>query len=144
MIERLALVLSLTLVAVAVYYGLRSLHLRRMSAAGGYSQPALLYFRSDSCAVCPAQGRVVDGLATQWGNRLRVERIDAEREADTAARYAVFSLPTTILVDSDGHVRHVNYGLADAPKLQRQLADLIGPLRSSQPSGGSTVVESSV
>ncbi len=142
MIERLALVLLLSLAAVAVYHGLRALHLRRMSATVGHGQPALLYFRSDTCAVCPAQGRVVDSLATQWSGRLKIERIDAEREPETAARYAVFSLPTTILVDSDGRVRHVNYGLADATKLQRQLSDVLGPPRLPQPSGGATMVES--
>jgi len=142
MIERLALVLLLSLAAVALYHGLRALHLRRMSATGGHTQPSLLYFRSDTCAVCPTQGRIVDSLAAQWDGRLHVERIDAEREPETAARYAVFSLPTTILVDSDGRVRHVNYGLADASKLQRQLSDVLSPQRLPQPSGGSTVVES--
>ena len=142
MIERFALVLILSLAAVAVYYGLRYWHVRRMSTAGSNGQPALLYFRSDTCAVCPAQGRVVDGLAAQWDERLRIERIDAEREPEMAARYAVFSLPTTILVDGDGRVRHINYGLADAFKLQRQLSDMLGPQRLPQPAGGTTVVES--
>jgi thioredoxin-like negative regulator of GroEL len=84
---------------------------------------------------------VVDGLAAQWDGRLRIERIDAERQPEEAARYAVFSLPTTVLVDGDGRVRHVNYGLADASKLQRQLVDVLGPQRS-QPTSGATVVES--
>ena len=86
-------------------------------------KPTLLYFRSDSCAVCPTQGRYVDQLAAQWAD-LTIERIDAERDPDTAARYRVFSLPTTVLIDGRGQVRHVNYGLTDVHKLGRQLARL--------------------
>ena len=48
-----------------------------------------------------------------------------ERDPDTATRYSVFTLPTTVLVDADGRVRHVNYGLTDANKLGRQLAEVV-------------------
>jgi thioredoxin 1 len=124
-IERLALVLALSVVAVVAYYALRHAHMRRIQpAVGSAGLPALLYFKGDSCAACPAQGRVVDQLAAQWADRLRVERIDAERNPETAAGYSVFTLPTTILVGGDGRVRHVNYGLTDARKLARQLESL--------------------
>ena len=122
MLERLALVLVLAAAGVTVYALLRQLHLRRMPAVAA-AGPTLLYFRGDSCAVCPTQGRYVDQLAAQWAD-LTIERIDAERDPDTAARYRVFSLPTTVLIDGRGQVRHVNYGLTDAHKLGRQLAQL--------------------
>ena len=124
MIERLALVLVLTAAAVGAYYLFRQLHMRRMEPAPVTGRPTLLYFRSDSCAVCPTQGRFVDQLAAQWDGRVAVQRVDAERDPDTAARYRVMTLPTTVLVDADGRVRHVNYGLTDAQKLGRQLASL--------------------
>ena len=122
MLERLALVLVLAAAGVAAYALLRQLHLRQMPAVAAV-EPTLLYFRSDSCAVCPTQGRYVDQLAAQWAD-LTIERIDAERDPETAARYRVFSLPTTVLIDGRGQVRHVNYGLTDAHKLGRQLAQL--------------------
>ena len=123
MLERIALVLVLVVVAVVAYALLRRLHMRRMQVAVAVARPALLYFRADSCAVCPAQGRYVDEVARQWAD-LTIERIDAERDPETAARYRVFSLPTTVLIDGRGQVRHVNYGLTDAHKLGRQLAQL--------------------
>ena len=123
MLERLALVLVLAAAGVAAYALLRQLHMRRMQPAAAAGRPMLLYFRSDTCAVCPTQGRYVDQLAAQWGD-LTIERVDAERDPDTAAHYRVFTLPTTVLLDSRGQVRHVNYGLTDAHKLGRQLAQL--------------------
>ena len=123
MLERLALVLVLAAAGVAAYALLRQLHMRRMQPAAVAGRPTLLYFRSDTCAVCPTQGRFVDELAGQSGD-VTIERVDAERDPDTAARYRVFTLPTTVLLDGRGQVRHVNYGLTDAHKLGRQLAQL--------------------
>lgn len=132
MIERLALVVFLTVAAAGAYHALRALHVRRMRpSAAGEGVPALLYFRSDSCAVCPTQGRFVDQLATQWDDRVRVEWVDAERDPETASRYNVFTLPTTIWIDGDGRVRQVNYGLTDAGKLGRQAAELLEQSRDA-------------
>ena len=120
-IERLALVIVLAIFCGATYYGLR-LHIRRMNRLTPAQPPTLLYFRGDSCAVCPAQTRAIDQLASLWPDSLQIERIDAEHDMETAARYSVFTLPTTIWIDGDGRVRRVNYGLADADKLGRQLS----------------------
>jgi thiol-disulfide isomerase/thioredoxin len=125
-IERLAILLAVSLAAAGAYYALRALHTSRIRPRlpeGGL--PALLYFRSDMCAACPTQGRAIDQLSAQWDGQLRVERIDAEREPETAARYGVFTLPTTIWLDGRGHVRQINYGLTRADKLGQQAATLI-------------------
>lgn len=128
MIERIALVILLSIALVAAYYGLRHWHVRRMRPLHAVAtSPTLLYFRGDHCAVCPTQERAIHQLTTQWTGELHIERIDAEREAETAARYSVFTLPTTIWLDNKGQVRQVNYGLADAGKLERQAAELVIP-----------------
>lgn len=124
-IERAAFVLAFMAVAVAAGAILRLIHLRRIAPASEVTGlPALLFFQSESCAACPAQGRIIDQLAAQWHDRLRVERIDAERDPETAARYSVFTLPTTVVVDGEGRPRQVNYGLTDANKLGRQLENI--------------------
>lgn len=133
MLERIALLVLFAIIGYGAYRVLRLVHMRRMSqahalqpvAAGATGTPTMLYFRGDSCAVCPAQSRYVDQVAQSWDGRVAIRRIDAEREPDTASRYGVFSLPTTILVDAGGHVREVNYGLIDAHKLGRQVQALV-------------------
>lgn len=120
MIERLLLTL-LFIGAGALLYGvLRSGHVRRMNRHGRFAaagQPTLLYFRGDGCPACPAQARYLAQLA----GRVAIRTIDAEAEPETAVRYGVFTLPTTILVDAAGAVRDVNYGLTNTQKLARQL-----------------------
>jgi thioredoxin-like negative regulator of GroEL len=127
MIERLFVILFLALVSIVAFQGLRFVHVRRIAQAADRRSrqvPTLLYFHSDSCAACPMQGRALDQLAKTWDGRLAIERIDAEREPEKATRYGIFSLPTTILIDTAGQVRQVNYGLTHAAKLERQLAIL--------------------
>lgn len=126
MLERILLVIALSAALAAGFYVLRYWHVRRMPPVhAGVTSPTLLYFRGDHCAICPTQERIIDQLRAAWEGDLPVERIDAERDPETAARYNVFSLPTTIWLDGEGHVRKVNYGLADAAKLGRQASELV-------------------
>lgn len=123
MLERMLMTTGLILLGVAAFLLLRYLHLRgasRAAVAGG--KPAVLYFRSDTCAPCATQGRFLQQLLAEFGDRIVVEKVDAVEEADKAARYGVFTLPTTLIVDAAGQVRHANYGLADTRKLATQLA----------------------
>jgi hypothetical protein len=95
----------------------------RSKAVGVSAAPAIdpyiLYFTGDNCTVCrthqePALARL-DGV--------RIDKVDAVADRILADRFHVYTLPTTVVMASDGRAVHVNYGYAAAPKLQRQLAD---------------------
>ncbi|MCP5099000.1 MAG: thioredoxin family protein [Chloroflexi bacterium] len=88
--------------------------------------PTLLYFRSDSCAACPTQGQFVSQLAQEWNGRLAIRKIDTDDEPETARRYGVMTLPTTIILDSVGIVKDINYGVTNTQKLNKQVASLVG------------------
>jgi hypothetical protein len=88
-------------------------------SAAPASDPYILYFTGENCSVCrthqePALARL-DGV--------RIDKVDAVAERTLADQFHVYTLPTTVVMASDGHAVHVNYGYAAAPKLQRQLAD---------------------
>lgn len=134
MIERLALVILLVGAVTAAYYLFRMAHVRRMQPAVAESTvPTLLYFRSDTCAVCPTQGRYVDEVAANWGDYLRIQTIDATLEGELTSKFQVFTLPTTILLDKQGNVSAVNYGLTDSGKLARQMRGVIELTQPAQP-----------
>ena len=86
------------------------------------SVPTLLYFCADFCASCKLQQTpIIDNLATKLGASIAVRYYDATEHPDLASRYKVLTLPTTVVLDSQGHVAHINYGLASQAKLEAQL-----------------------
>ena len=128
MVERLFLSLVIALLVVATFLILRRLQQRRASrqlaAMAAGSRPAILYFRSDHCAPCEAQSHHLRQLEHDLGERLAIREIDAERESDLAARYGIITLPTTLVTDRRGKVKHINYGLAVTATLARQLENV--------------------
>lgn len=104
----------------------RSARARRsaLNAAGvPASEPYILYFTGDGCTVCRThQEPALAKLAS-----VRVDKVDAIAERELAERFRVYTLPTTVVMSSAGKALHVNYGYADAPKLQRQLAEARTP-----------------
>ena len=124
MIERLLLSLLLITAAFVAYQLFVQRHRSRVEA-GPAGEPRLLYFRSSQCPPCVTQARYLEQLPSQVRDRVAIQKIDADRESDAAARYGVFTLPTTLLLDREGSIRHINYGLTDARKLARQLESIL-------------------
>ncbi len=135
MTERLLLALAICLLGVSVYAIYRGQHMTgitrlvtvRSDGSIGRAQPRLLYFRSDSCGPCVAQARYLEHVQAEFEGAVTVEKIDADVDWDRAARYGIFTLPTTILIDANGTVRHINYGLTDARKLTKQVRNVVEP-----------------
>jgi hypothetical protein len=83
------------------------------------SEPYILYFTGEGCTVCRThQEPALARLGT-----VRVDKVDAISDRTLADQFHVYTLPTTVVMSSEGRALHVNYGYAPAPKLERQLAD---------------------
>jgi hypothetical protein len=92
------------------------------ATAQAASEPYILYFTGDGCTVCrthqePALARL---------GPVRIDKVDAIAERTLADRFHVYTLPTTVVMSSEGRALNVNYGYAAAPKLERQLAEARG------------------
>jgi thiol-disulfide isomerase/thioredoxin len=125
MVERLLFTAGLFLLGFALLAALRQAHGRRASSLTfARHRPALLYFSGEHCAACVTQSKILQQVEASWPGRLAIETINAEVEVEKAGRYGVFTLPTTLVLDPAGVVRHINYGLADAHKLVKQLESI--------------------
>ncbi|HEX9114988.1 MAG TPA: thioredoxin family protein, partial [Anaerolineae bacterium] len=78
---------------------------------------------TSTCVPCTVQGRYLEQVQHDFAGRVAVEKIDAEVEAERASQFGIFTVPTTLIVDPAGRVRHINYGLTDARKLAHQIED---------------------
>jgi len=121
---------GIVVLAAAILETLRSARARRVArlATGApASEPYILYFTGDGCTVCrthqePALARL---------GAVRIDKVDAIAERQLADRFQVYTLPTTVVMSSEGKALHVNYGYAPAPKLEQQLAEARGNLRAA-------------
>jgi thiol-disulfide isomerase/thioredoxin len=122
MFERLMLVLALVFFGLSIFAFVKGLHVLGVSRlAPARTRPTLLYFESDSCGPCVVQARYLEQVQVDFAQRVKIEKIDAVAEQEKAARYGIFRVPATLIIDRQGRVRHINYGLADARKLAQQL-----------------------
>ena len=124
MLERILIAVALIGVGVLVYRLLLSAQRRLAAQVAGHGsgRPALLVFTSPTCAPCKLQQMpIVNRLMQRWADRLELRIIDVTRQPDVAARFGVWSLPTTIVLDPAGNVSAINQGVASEWKLGEQL-----------------------
>lgn len=125
MMDRIWIALVVIAAGVGMYLWLQARQRARASAAfQPTGKPTVLYFRSDACAPCAAQSRFLEQVRMEFGDRVAFEKIDADVDRERADRFGVFTVPTTLVVDAAGQVRHANYGLAEPAKLSAQLLDV--------------------
>ncbi|HET7088709.1 MAG TPA: thioredoxin family protein, partial [Anaerolineae bacterium] len=90
-------------------------------------RPALIVFTSPTCAPCKLQQMpVVDRLMAGWAERIDLRVVDVTEQPDVAARFGVWSLPTTIVLDAGGRVSALNQGVASEQKLREQFERVSG------------------
>lgn len=59
--------------------------------------PVLVDFTAEWCGPCRQLAPIVEQLATEYGARLHVIRLDIDNNVQTTMQYAVMSIPTLIL-----------------------------------------------
>lgn len=95
-------------------------------AALGLSRdgPTVVHFSAPWCGPCDRVRRVVDQVCADLGGVAHVE-IDLDAHPDAARRYAVLSLPTTLIFDADGRQRYRSSGVPGAADLRSALKPLL-------------------
>ncbi len=134
MVERLLIAAGLLVAGGLAWFVVDWFQRRRMtrsfrqdSTAGtnqqhlqGYAR--ILYFRSDACTSCETQSRLLQQLDDCI--QQLIEKVDVDRDRERARTYNVLTLPTTLVVDAGGEVRHINYGVVSPRKLRHQVAQV--------------------
>lgn len=105
---------------------------QRVSAARGAhaistaTRPALLVFTSPTCAPCKLQQiPIIHGLLPEWDGQVELRIVDVTVEPDLASQFAIWSVPTTVVLDSSGRVVAINQGVAGETKLRGQVQDAL-------------------
>jgi thioredoxin 1 len=84
-------------------------------------KPVLVDFYSEGCGPCISQGPILGRLSARTEGQCRILKIDAFRNAEVSAKYAVRAVPTLILF-RNGAVKWRATGLQSESTLAEVIA----------------------
>jgi len=61
------------------------------------SGPVLVDFWAEWCGPCRALAPTLETIATEYGSRLKIAKMDVDANTETPAKYAVRGIPTLML-----------------------------------------------
>ena len=87
------------------------------------SIPVVVDFYADWCKPCQIQGPIIDDLAKELGEQIKVIKVNVDNEQTLAARFEVQSIPT-IMIFKENRIVFKAVGLQNTTVLKNALGDL--------------------
>jgi hypothetical protein len=134
MIDRL-LILVVVAAVIAAGWGMlrlwRAWMLRRLGAdtplAGliPAGRPAIVAFSTPTCVECRTrQAPALARLSAALGDAITVRSLSALDHPDLIDRIGILTVPATVVLDREGHVRSLNLGYTSDERLRAQVVAL--------------------
>ena len=92
----------------------------------GSEVPVLVDFWAEWCGPCKALGPVIDELATEYDEQVKVGKLDTDANREVSVRFSVSAIPTVILFNK-GEIVEKFVGLRSKTDFQTALAKLVAP-----------------
>lgn len=64
--------------------------------------PAIIDFYADWCGPCKMVAPVLDELANEYGDQIKIYKIDTEQEQELSAAFGIRSIPSILFIPVDG------------------------------------------
>jgi thioredoxin 1 len=87
-------------------------------------QPVLIDFYADWCGSCRMMGPTVSALAAKYEGKLKVGRVNVDKQQDLAARYGVMSIPDFVVI-KDGEIAGQFIGAMPKDVLESRLKAIL-------------------
>jgi len=81
--------------------------------------PVVVDFWAPWCTPCDAIAPHLESLAEEWGERVRLVRVNVDEEPGISSRYGVLSLPTVILF-AGGEPKATVHGAQPRARFERE------------------------
>ena len=78
------------------------------------TEPVLVDFYATWCGPCRRQGPIIDKVASTYKGKLKVYRVDVDKNQELASALQISSIPV-LAVFKDGHIVSASEGLTSEP-----------------------------
>ena len=89
----------------------------------GGDRPVLIDFYADWCGPCKMFAPQLERFKNEMGNKVRVVKIDVDRNQELAGKLGVQSIPT-VMIFQRGELKYREAGVRPLPELKRQVEAL--------------------
>lgn len=86
--------------------------------------PVLVDFWADWCGPCKVVAPILDKLAGEFQDRLKITKLNVDENRQTAGKYGIMSIPTLIIFQN-GQIKDQIMGALPEPKLRQRIEGLL-------------------
>ncbi len=80
-------------------------------------KPVLIDFWAEWCGPCKMIGPILEEIALEMGEKIKIVKVDVDNNSQTAVNYAIRSIPTLIIINNNSVVaQHI--GAASKAQLE--------------------------
>lgn len=87
-------------------------------------KPVIVDFWAEWCGPCRMVGPVIDQIGEEYGDKVKVLKLDVENNPATAMKYGITSIPA-IYVFKDGEVAKQTIGAKPKAALEQEFAEFL-------------------
>ncbi len=87
------------------------------------SKPVIVDFHALWCGPCKVQSPVLKEIADELGDRIRVIKIDVDKNREIASRYQIQGVPT-LMVFRNGEIKYKQAGVHSKVQLMNIITNL--------------------